>query len=99
MLQMREGSPKAIPLEGGAEASLLRRRRTIFGCLVVSGVVGLIALAAVAVPPRGLAAVVFLALFALTLPWTVIGFCNAAIGFWIMRRHVDPAAAVNPLIA
>ena len=33
----------------------------------------------------GIVDVVLLVLFALTLPWTVIGFWNATIGFLIMR--------------
>ena len=56
-------------------------------------------LACVAVPPRSLGAVAFLALFAVTLPWPVIGFWNAVIGFLIMRLHQDSATAVNPLVA
>src|SRR5205823_4582978 len=36
-------------------------------------------------------------LFALTLPWYVIGFWNAAIGLLIMRFARDPAAAVLPV--
>ena len=39
--------------------------------------------------------IVLLALFLVTLPWTVIGFWNAAIGFVIMRFARDPAAAVT----
>ena len=36
-------------------------------------------------------------LFAVTLPWTVIGFWNAAIGLLIMRLARDPVAAVTPV--
>ena len=56
-------------------------------------------LASVAVPPRSFGAIAFLVLFAVTLPWSVIGFWNAVIGFLIMRFCRDPAAAVNPLAA
>ena len=35
-------------------------------------------------------------LFAVTLPWSVIGFWNATIGFIIMRFARDPVAAVTP---
>ena len=38
-------------------------------------------------------------LFLVTLPWTVIGFWNAAIGFVIMRFARDPVAAVTPAAA
>jgi membrane glycosyltransferase len=36
-------------------------------------------------------------LFAITLPWTVIGFWNALIGLLIMRLARDPVAAVTPV--
>ena len=35
-------------------------------------------------------------LFGCTLPWSVIGFWNAAIGFLVMRFAADPVAVVNP---
>ena len=41
----------------------------------------------------------FLLFFAVTLPWTVIGFWNAVIGFAIMRFARDPLGAVNPAAA
>jgi membrane glycosyltransferase len=44
----------------------------------------------------GLVDLVLVMLFAVTLPWTVIGFWNAAIGLIIMRFAADPAAAVVP---
>ena len=43
--------------------------------------------------------VIALVLFAITLPWMVAGFCNAVIGFVIMRFSADPVAAVLPAIA
>ena len=63
------------------EAASLARRRALYAALTSATMVGLMLLAVVAVPPRGVAAVLFLALFTLTLPWTVVGFWNAAIGF------------------
>jgi membrane glycosyltransferase len=56
-------------------------------------------LALVAVPPYSAGAIAFLVLFTITLPWSVIGFWNAAIGFLIMRFCHDPAVAVNPMAA
>ena len=38
-------------------------------------------------------------LFAVTLPWMVVGFWNAVIGFLIMRFAADPIAAVMPMAA
>ncbi len=84
---------------GGAAVSVpvLARRRLIFTLLVAATMTGLLWLACVAVPPGSLGAIVFVALFAMTLPWTVVGFWNAAIGFVVMRFSRDPVAIVNPL--
>ena len=48
---------------------------------------------------RRAAAVLFLVLFTVTLPWSVVGFWNATIGFLLLTRARDPVAAVNPLAA
>jgi membrane glycosyltransferase len=77
----------------------LARRRALFSTMVSVSIVGLLWLAADAVPPRSPAAVAFLAFFAITLPWSTIGFWNACIGFAIMRCARDPVATVNPLAA
>ena len=42
--------------------------------------------------------IAILVLFAVTLPWTVIGFWNALIGFLVMRFARDPVAAVFPAV-
>src|SRR3569833_178750 len=59
---------------------------------------GSLALAAVALSPGGFGIIdiALLALFAITLPWTVAGFWNAVIGFLIMRVSANPIAAVRP---
>jgi membrane glycosyltransferase len=77
----------------------LTRRRALFGSLVGVTMVAMLWLAAVAVPPYSVGAISFLVLFAITLPWSVIGFWNAFIGFWIMRLSRDPAVTVNPMAA
>src|SRR6266849_8550587 len=61
---------------------------------------GLIWLAVVALSPRGFGAVdlLLVVLFAITLPWYVIGFWNATIGLLIMRFARDPVAAVTPVV-
>jgi membrane glycosyltransferase len=82
-----------------SEAGLLGRRRLLFGALVTVTIAGILGLAATAVPPRGVASVLFLSAFAVTLPWSAVGFWNAAIGFLIMRLSLDPVAAVNPKAA
>jgi membrane glycosyltransferase len=77
--------------------STLACRRALFAALVVGTICAILGLASAAVPPRSFGAVLFLLLFAVTLPWTVIGFWNAAIGLLIMRCARDPVAAVNPM--
>jgi membrane glycosyltransferase len=47
----------------------------------------------------GLVDAILLVLFGLTAPWSVIGFWNATIGFFIMRFARDPVALVLPGIA
>jgi membrane glycosyltransferase len=62
-------------------------------------IAGLIWLAVVALSPGGFGAVdlILVVLFAVTLPWYVIGFWNATIGLLIMRFVRDPVAAVTPV--
>jgi membrane glycosyltransferase len=64
-----------------------------------STMAGLIWLAVIALSPGGFGAVdlVLVVLFAVTLPWYVIGFWNATIGLLIMRFARDPVAAVMPV--
>ncbi len=75
----------------------LARRRALFAGLVGTTIAAVLWLALVAVPPYSAGAISFLVLFTVTLPWSVVGFWNATIGFLIMRFCRDPAAAVNPL--
>jgi membrane glycosyltransferase len=82
-----------------AGTAMLTRRRTLFAGLVAATMTGVLWLAAIAVPPHSFGAVSFLVLFTITLPWSVIGFWNAFIGFWIMRLARDPAVTVNPMAA
>jgi membrane glycosyltransferase len=76
-------------------------RRMLFVVLFVATMAGSLALAAVALAPGGFGVLkwALLVLFAATLPWMVVGFCNALIGFLIMRFSADPAAAVMPVAA
>lgn len=79
--------------------TVLTRRRAIFAFLVGVTMAAVLWLAVVAVPPYSAGAIGFLVLFTITLPWSVIGFWNATIGFLIMRLCHDPAVAVNPMAA
>jgi membrane glycosyltransferase len=62
-------------------------------------IAGLVWLAVVALSRGGFGAVdlILVVLFAVTLPWYVIGFWNATIGLLIMRFARDPVAAVTPV--
>ncbi len=83
-----------------AERSLLPAwRPAVFFACVGSTMAGLIWLAVTALSPGGTDAVdlVLIALFAVTLPWYVIGFWNATIGLAIMRFAPDPVSAVTPV--
>jgi len=83
----------------GPLTTVLARRRVLFAVLIAATMAAVLWLAAVAVPPYSVGAIAFLVLFTVSLPWSVIGFWNATIGFLIMRFCRDPAAAVNPLAA
>ena len=76
-------------------------RRALFAALVLSTIAVLLALAAHALSAGGfgIADALLLLCFGLTMPWSVIGFWNAAIGFVIMRFARDPIAAVVPSVA
>lgn len=83
----------------GPSTTALTRRRALFATLVGATMIAVLWLAMVAVPPYSAGGIAFLLLFAVTLPWAVIGFWNAVIGFLVMRFADDPAVAVNPLAA
>jgi membrane glycosyltransferase len=91
--------PPSQAVAAGSNAASMTRRRALYALMVGATTCGLLGLAAAAVPPRSFGAVAFLVLFAVTLPWTTIGFWNAAIGFLVMCFSKDPATAVNPMAA
>ncbi len=97
---MLERSPRDAVIIA-APAALPAWRPILFFLCVGLTMTGLIWLAGVALSPGGigLVDVILLALFAVTLPWYVIGFWNATIGFLIMRFARDPVAAVLPVVA
>lgn len=81
-----------------ARATTLRRRRIAFAALVILSALALLGLMAAVLFPQGPdpIGVAMLLLFALTLPWTAIGFWNAVIGFGLMHFARDPAGLVAP---
>jgi len=76
-------------------------RRVFFAALVLATIAALFVLAGYALSAGGFSFSdgVLLLLFGLTMPWSVIGFWNAIIGFFIMRFARDPVVAVNPAAA
>jgi membrane glycosyltransferase len=82
-----------------APPALTPWRPPLFFAGVAFTMAALICLAALALSPGGLGAVdiLLLALFAVTLPWYVIGFWNASIGLALMRFARNPIAAVTPV--
>jgi membrane glycosyltransferase len=78
------------------EAAVLMLRRAFYAAAVAVTTIAVLWLAVVAVPPTSFGGIAFLLLFTVTLPWSVVGFWNALIGFLLMRFSADPTAAVNP---
>ncbi len=76
-------------------------RRALFAVLVGATMAGMLWMMAFALSAGGFGILdaLVLVMFALTLPWTVIGFWNAMIGFLLMRFARDPVAAVTPAVA
>ena len=73
----------------------------LFATLVLLTIAVLLALAihALSAGGFGVADALLVLFFGLTVPWSVIGFWNAAIGFFIMRFARDPVATVLPSVA
>ena len=88
----------AVDLTPAGTGLSMTGRRVLFATLVIATIVGVLGLTAAALAPDGFDSLDFLilVLFAATLPWSVIGFWNATIGFLIMRFVRDPVAAVLP---
>jgi membrane glycosyltransferase len=85
----------------GAADPGITARRAVVATLNAATVAALLWLAAAALSPGGygLLDCMLLGLFAVTLPWTVVGFWNAMIGLWIMQFSRDPIALVFPAAA
>ncbi len=75
-------------------------RRVIFFGLNIASMTALAFVMTRLIEARGwsVASVSFLALFLLGLPWTLMGFWNAAIGFVLIRLVHDPAGFTNPAL-
>ena len=95
---MSTDSTIQAPTIPGTVAGTMRLRRVGFFLLVALTHIGMMALFLACVGMDGLdAADLALALlFLMFLPWSIIGFWNATIGFLVMRLARDPVAAVTP---
>jgi len=87
-------------IETSDAGKIMFARRAAFAVLFAVTMTGSLYLAALALSPGGFGFfdIAGLILFAFTLPWMVAGFCNALIGFVIMRSSVDPVAKVLPAV-
>jgi len=76
-------------------------RRQIFSSLVVVTILGLLGMMAYSLSLGGIVAAewVLLICFAITLPWTAIGFWNAVVGFILLRTKENAAEHVYPASA
>ena len=92
-------SERSLCDELAVPAALPAWRPALFFLLVGSTIAGFLGLGVVALSPGGFGAIdlLLIILFAVTLPWFVIGFWNATIGFLIMCFARDPVAAVTPI--
>jgi len=101
MTEFEAGAVAGAALPFAARTGNLAGRRLVFAALVVATIAAMMALATAALAADGLGVrdVVLLALFLLTLPWTVIGFWNAVIGFVILRWARNPSTTVTPAAA
>jgi membrane glycosyltransferase len=73
-------------------------RRLLYAMLFGVTMSGMLGLCAVALSAGGFGVIdlAIVSLFALTLPWMVIGFWNAVIGFIVMHLMSDPMAELIP---
>lgn len=83
-----------------ASTATLNRRRVVFFSLVGLTIAGCTALMTRTLMPGGFEWIdlAVLAAFAITLPWTAIGFWNAAFGFALMRFSATPEAVASPAV-
>lgn len=91
-------SPPAVEA-GIPRLPSLRARRILFAVLVIGTSLALLGLMGAAIfLPAGVDGwgIAMLAMFALTLPWTTIGFWNAITGFLLMSFARDPEGLVAP---
>ncbi len=91
--------PIEQPRDQADDPSIGARRWLFFALNALSLVaLGLIMLRLIEARGWSAPSILFLALFLLGLPWTLIGFWNSAVGFVILRLVRDPVAFTNPAL-
>jgi len=83
---------------GYQETRVLRNRRLIMAALTLSTIGGILYVLSLVLGGDGWTAldVGIFASFLFSAPWTVMGFWNAVIGFWLLHVTNDPLAKVSP---
>ncbi len=91
--------PVDLGVDRDRETRRLRWRRAAFAALTLTTAAAALTTLAAVLGRDGLSIVdmAMLAAFTLTLPWTVIGFWNAAIGLTLALTRADPVPDVAPL--
>jgi membrane glycosyltransferase len=76
----------------------LKMRRLLFLALCLTSFIVLATMMAMTLAPNGYGVldIVMIGCFLVTLPWTIIGFWNAAIGLGVMRLSRNPVKTVCP---
>ena len=95
---MRQSSSATVAAETGISVFA---RRLLFAGLVAATTLGVLTLAVLALAPGGYGVLdlALLILYAIALPWLVIGFSISTIGFCVMRFARDPLATIFPAAA
>src|SRR5271168_5339928 len=98
--RMRQMVNSISPAVGDLEDAKLPVRRWVVFLLNIASMIIFGAIMAKLVGSRGwsIPTTAFLILYLLGLPWTLLGFWNAVIGFVILRLVRDPVSFTNPAI-
>jgi membrane glycosyltransferase len=96
---MTDATLPADILPDVADSALSVRRWLFFGLNIASmAALGWLMVHVLAARGWSAASGLFLILFIVGLPWTLIGFWNSVVGFVILRFSADPVAFTNPAL-
>jgi membrane glycosyltransferase len=96
-LDPRTSNARLTPA-GFQETRVLRNRRLIMATLTLAAIAGFLYALALVLGSDGWSVLdmgVYAAV-AMSCPWTVMGFWNAVIGFWVLHFSRDPIGKVSP---